>query len=108
MTTTNQLRSYYLRTAYNLAGSPLTEDQILEIGGALIFSLPDTTDKLSNVNGDAVSTFDLLLKSLYLLMIKNRQVADLCSAMDKDIAIFRSVPQLLGIVGKILEIQRSG
>lgn len=96
------------RTAYNLAGSPLTEDQILEIGGALIFSLPDTTDKLSNVNGDAVSTFDLLLKSLYLLMIKNRQVADLCSAMDKDIAIFRSVPQLLGIVGKILEIQRSG
>ena len=57
---------------------------------------------------DTVSTLDLLLKSLYLLMIKNRQVADLCSAMDKDISIFRSVPQLLGIVGKILEIQKTG
>ena len=92
---------------YNLSGSQLTEDQILEIGGALIFSLPDNTDTVNNDNIDTVTTLDLLLKSLYLLMIKNRQVADLCSAMDKDISVFKDVPQLLGIVGKILEIQKS-
>ncbi|KAL5251212.1 hypothetical protein ACHWQZ_G016797 [Mnemiopsis leidyi] len=95
------------RLVYNLSGSQLTEDQILEIGGALIFSLPDTADTVNNDNIDTVTTLDLLLKSLYLLMIKSRQVADLCSAMDKDVSVFRDVPQLLGIVGKILEIQKS-
>ena len=91
------------RTAYNLAGSQLTEDQVFELAGALIHSLPNTPPTLPTQN---VEKLDLLLKSLFLLMIKNRQVAELCSAMEKDFTVFDKEPQLQGIVEKILEMQK--
>ena len=73
----------------------------MELGSALIFSLPDKA-----VDNEDEDKLHLLLKSLYLLMIKSRQVADLCCAMDKDVSIFRNHPILQGVVDKIIEIQK--
>ena len=75
----------------------------MELGSALIFSLPDS--HTSNAPDDS-EKLELLLKSLYLLMIKSRQIADLCCAMDKDVSIFKCIPRLTDVVDKIIEIQK--
>jgi len=115
------------RLAYNLGNTNLNEDEIIQLGSALLSCLsdkfildaeapsPDKNETSETDSGkgraspstEVVENLRLILKGLYTIMLKNRQVAELSVAMDIDFGVYRTDPGLGVVVLKIDELVAS-
>lgn len=114
------------RLAYNLGNTNLNEDEIIQLGSALLSCLsekftldttspsPDKDETSTDPSGkkkapsvDVVENLRLILKGLYTIMLKNRQVAELSVAMDIDFGVYKADPGLGVVVVKIDQLVAS-